>query len=332
MNTAIINTVDIKDVADFISADIINTSSMIAVKIIDISSFEVVYVNQAMRSIMADKNARNCWESLYAQEAPCPWCKVNELSRRLGHSKDELNDSGSIVYEHFNEVANKWYQIQDKIIITEQGQKLLVSFGLDISMQKEVQSQLISSHVQLSRKTQALNEAKEALKIQASHDYLTNIYNRRYFQLVSKDLIHAAKREDSDLSIIMIDVDRFKLVNDTYGHSVGDQTLKHIVSILCATVRESDIVARIGGEEFAILLLGTDLEGAAELAEKLRKAVNENPVTIDDETDIPVTISLGVASVDVQADTKIDNSLNTSDQALYKAKQSGRNKVVVYSG
>ena len=332
MDTTTIDTVDIKDVADFISADIINTSSLIAVKIIDISSFEVVYVNQAMRSIMADKNAKNCWEAMYAQETPCPWCKVTELSRRLLHPEDEKNNPDTIMYEHFNEVANKWYQIQEKILVTEQGQKLLVSIGLDINMQKEVQSQLISSHVQLSRKTQALNEAQEALKIQASHDYLTNVHNRRYFQLIAKDMIRAAKREDSDLSVIMIDVDRFKQVNDTYGHSVGDQTLKHIVSILCETVRESDIVARIGGEEFAILPLSTDLEGAAELAEKLREAVSTHPVRIDDKTDIPVTISLGVASVDVHTDINIDNSLNTSDQALYKAKQSGRNKVAVYSG
>ncbi len=311
----------------FISIDILNSSSLFSVKIVDLDTFEVTYANQSMKAIMADEKAKNCWEAVYAQSSPCMWCKVHELLNQ----KKNGNDNDSVTYEHFNEVANKWYQIQEKILTIENNKKLLITFALDISMQKETQSQLINSHVQLSFQTKALKEAKEKLKEQASHDYLTNLYNRRYFQHLSQDLISIAKREAIELSIIMLDIDCFKMVNDTYGHSTGDQVLKHLAAILNKHTRESDIVARIGGEEFAILLLHADENRAAEIAEKLRASVETQPVKINENTEIPFTISLGVASVDVENDLNIDACLNKSDAALYDAKNSGRNKMIVYS-
>ncbi len=306
---------------DFITIDILNNSSLFAVYIIDLETFEVVFANQSMKSIMADEKAKNCWESIYAQSAPCHWCKVHELSA--------ANSNESIIYEHFNEVANKWYQIQEKILITEKGERILVSFALDISMQKEAQSQLINAHVQLSHQTKALKAAEEELKQQANHDYLTDLYNRRYFQQISQDLINIAKREAIKLSIIMLDIDKFKMVNDTYGHSAGDQVLKHLALVLTEHTRKSDIVARIGGEEFAILLLNSDKNSAAVIAEKLRETVDGQSVPIDGETHISFTVSLGVASVDVENESNIDTALNRSDTALYRAKNSGRNKVMV---
>jgi len=306
---------------DFITIDILNNSSLFAVYIIDLETFEVIFTNQSMKSIMADEKAKNCWESIYAQSAPCHWCKVHELSAAKSNE--------SIIYEHFNEVANKWYQIQEKILITEKGERILVSFALDISMQKEAQSQLINAHVQLSHQTKALKAAEEELKKQANHDYLTDLYNRRYFQQISQDLLNIAKREAIKLSIIMLDIDKFKMVNDTYGHSAGDQVLKHLALVLTEHTRKSDIVARIGGEEFAVLLLNSDKNSAAVIAEKLRETVDGQSVPIDGETHISFTVSLGVASVDVENESNIDTALNRSDTALYRAKNSGRNKVMV---
>jgi diguanylate cyclase (GGDEF)-like protein len=310
-----------------VNIDILSDSSLFSVKIVDLETFEVIYANQSMKAIMADENATNCWESVYAQSSPCKWCKVHEFPTH----KTSALDADSITYEHFNEVANKWYQLHEKIIRTEKGRKLLISFALDISMQKEAQSKLINAHVQLSHQTKALKEAQKALKEQASHDYLTNLYNRRYFQHISQDLINIAKREAVGLSIIMLDIDKFKIVNDTYGHRSGDLVLKHIASILTEHTRDSDIVARIGGEEFAILLLHTAKKGAAVIAEKLRESVENHPATIDNKTNISVTISLGVALVEVEHDINIDLALNNADTALYEAKRSGRNKVIMHS-
>ena len=310
----------------FISIDILNSSSLFSVKIVDLETFEVIYANQSMKSIMADEKATNCWESVYAQNSPCMWCKIHELSAK---PNDGGGDNNSITYEHFNEIANKWYQIQEKILTIEKNRKVLISFSLDISMQKEAQSQLINAHVQLSHQTKALKAAEEELKQQANHDYLTDLYNRRYFQQISQDLINIAKREAIKLSVIMLDIDKFKMVNDTYGHSAGDQVLKHLALVLTEHTRKSDIVARIGGEEFAILLLNSDKNSAAVIAEKLRETVDGQSVPIDGETHISFTVSLGVASVDVENESNIDTALNRSDTALYRAKNSGRNKVMV---
>ncbi len=129
----------------------------------------------------------------------------------------------------------------------------------------------------------------------------------------------------------MLDIDRFKMVNDTYGHRAGDLVLKHLASTLTEHTRNSDIIARLGGEEFAILLLNSDEKSGAVIAEKLRITIESQPVAIDNETDIFFTVSLGVSSVDVENDVNIDTALNGSDTALYKAKASGRNKVIVHS-
>lgn len=319
------STIKIKNrtLTDFITIDILSNSSLFAVYIVDLETFEVIFTNQSMEFIMADKNTTNCWESIYAQNAPCQWCKVHELSAKKSNE--------SIVSEHFNEVANKWYQIQEKILVTEKNKRILVSFALDISMQKEAQSQLINAHVQLSHQTKALKAAKEELRNQANHDYLTGLYNRRYFQQISRDLIKLAKRETSNLSIIMLDIDKFKMVNDTYGHGAGDQVLKHLAKTLTEHIRNSDILARIGGEEFAVLLLNANQEGAAVIAEKLREAVASQTVSINNGTSISFTISLGVSSVDIENDDNIDTALNCSDTALYKAKTSGRNQVIIHS-
>lgn len=318
------NTIKTKNqnLTDFITIDILNNSSLFAIYIVDLETFEVIFTNHQMKSIMADEKAQNCWESIYAQTAPCPWCKVHALSGKK---------SSESISEHFNEVANKWYQIQEKILVTEKNERMLVSFALDISMQKEAQSQLINAHVQLSHQTKALKAAEEELKKQANNDYLTGLFNRRYFQQISLNLINIAKRQAGNLCVIMLDIDKFKMVNDTYGHSAGDEVLKHLSSTLTKYTRESDIVARLGGEEFAVLLLNSDIKNTAATAEKLRKTVESHPVTIENGTDVSITISLGVSSVDVENDESIDTALNRSDTALYEAKNSGRNKVIVHS-
>ncbi|MFK5892397.1 MAG: GGDEF domain-containing protein [Pseudomonadota bacterium] len=331
------NNLENTEITDFITIDTFNDTSLFALSIIDLSTFELVYANQAMKNIMVDINAKNCWEAKYGQKTPCMWCKAHDL---LSNSKlNKVNngnaqtqpctDDNYVSYENFNETANRWYQIQENIIILENSQKVLISIAIDISMQKEVQSQLINSHVQLTQKTRALEEAKEKLKIQANKDPLTNLYNRRYFQEFSYELINIAKRERIEISVIMLDIDKFKSINDAYGHAVGDEVIKCLASLLLGNTRDSDVVARFGGEEFAILLPHTDKEGAYQIASKLRDVVENQIVRIDDDINIQFTISLGVDSVDIEKDNKVDKALNNADKALYIAKESGRNRVVV---
>ena len=173
-----------------------------------------------------------------------------------------------------------------------------------------------------------LEEAKQQLKEQANRDYLTGLYNRRYFNEVAQDLIYIAKRKKEVFAVIMLDIDKFKNINDTYGHSVGDDVIRILSQTIMQTVRESDIVSRYGGEEFALLLPFTDKEGALKIAEKIRQNVEDKKIVSDDGQIIHFTVSLGVDFIQ-STDENIDASLDRADSALYIAKESGRNRVVV---
>jgi len=173
-----------------------------------------------------------------------------------------------------------------------------------------------------------LEEAQQQLKEQANRDYLTGLYNRRYFNEISQNIIDVSKRENKSCSIIMLDIDKFKNINDTYGHSVGDDVIKTLSNILLKSVRKSDIVSRFGGEEFALLLPFTDKNDAYKIAEKIRKNVENNKIIIQDGSTIRFTISLGVDSVK-ETDKKPEQSLKRADDALYIAKENGRNQVIL---
>jgi len=173
-----------------------------------------------------------------------------------------------------------------------------------------------------------LEEAKQQLKEQANKDYLTGLYNRRYFNEIAQDLIHISKREKKDFSVIMIDIDKFKNVNDTYGHSIGDEVIKTLAQLLKETTRQSDIVSRFGGEEFALLLPFTSKDNGYKIAKKIRKTVENNTIELEDGQILKFTISLGVDFIK-PSDTNISQALNRADSALYIAKESGRNKVVI---
>jgi diguanylate cyclase (GGDEF)-like protein len=127
-----------------------------------------------------------------------------------------------------------------------------------------------------------------------------------------------------------MDIDLFKQVNDNYGHKVGDQVLKKLAAICSEALREIDIIGRVGGEEFAILLPETDKTNALDAAERLRAAIADNLIPIENGLPIRMTVSIGVASL-TSNDDNLDVLLSQSDEALYEAKKSGRNKVCCYT-
>jgi diguanylate cyclase (GGDEF)-like protein len=157
------------------------------------------------------------------------------------------------------------------------------------------------------------------------HDPLTTIANRRYFYERAAQELLRAHRYQTPLSIISIDIDHFKLINDKYGHAVGDKILKFICANIQCSLRSTELFARIGGEEFAILVPDIKLPGALLLAERIRHIVAEHKLLIRDE-EIGCTISLGVSALRQGKDT-IDDCMNRADQALYKSKNNGRNQV-----
>jgi diguanylate cyclase (GGDEF)-like protein len=172
----------------------------------------------------------------------------------------------------------------------------------------------------------ALHALNAQLGEQAATDPLTGCANRRHFlQRLAQEMARAARHTRS-LGVIALDLDHFKAINDTYGHAAGDEALRHFAMLGHRLLRTQDTLARIGGEEFAILLPDTKEAGAANLAERLRAEVERAPVAYGPHT-IPMTVSAGVVEWRRTADTP-DELIQRADAALYAAKRGGRNRVV----
>ncbi|BCN92326.1 hypothetical protein THMIRHAM_01110 [Thiomicrorhabdus immobilis] len=177
----------------------------------------------------------------------------------------------------------------------------------------------------------ALNNALIHSKFQrlAAYDGLTNVYNRRFGMARLKEDFGRATREQSALSVIMVDIDHFKKINDNYGHLVGDKAIILIASILKKTLRDGDIVVRYGGEEFLMILQGASTKDALDVSERIRHQVQDTIFTEGDQR-IDITVSVGVCGFpEVQVPDEV-MLIDKADQALYQAKQTGRNKVIAY--
>ncbi|MCP4139770.1 MAG: diguanylate cyclase [Chloroflexi bacterium] len=184
----------------------------------------------------------------------------------------------------------------------------------------------------ITDRKQAEFERLRALKFQeiAITDPLTKIYNRRHFYETAEKELERAKRTGAPVSLLILDIDHFKTVNDTYGHLAGDQVLVDLVGLCKEKIRNIDTFARFGGEEFILLMPDTDRNSAYETAMRLRKVVSEKPIAISDEVNLPITISLGVASWQAGETTDINTLLNQADHALYQSKENGRNQVTLW--
>lgn len=163
----------------------------------------------------------------------------------------------------------------------------------------------------------------------AMHDELTGLLNRRSFMNIADREYGRVKRQaDYCVGMLMLDLDRFKSVNDTYGHAAGDEVLKRFSHVVTEQLRENDVFARLGGEEFAVLLPHTERDGVEKAAEKLRAAVESLNIDLDETLTIKVTTSIGATMMHPD-DDRPDGGLARADSALYNAKNSGRNRVCV---
>jgi len=168
----------------------------------------------------------------------------------------------------------------------------------------------------------------ERLQQLSIFDSLTGVYNRRYFMERLSEEFSRAQRFNLDLSFLMIDIDNFKKINDTYGHLVGDAVLREIARLIWENLREIDFVARYGGEEFSVVLLDTDKTAAIMVAERICSRISRERLKAFDET-LAVTVSLGVAGF--PANTRyLDVLIETADKALYKAKAAGKNRACYF--
>ena len=176
----------------------------------------------------------------------------------------------------------------------------------------------------------ASEQLAKDLELQATIDHLTQTFNRRALEGLAKKEIAQAKREDSNLVVIIMDIDDFKAVNDEYGHVAGDQVLTEFSQRLKDNLREYDSIARYGGEEFLLLLPNTEADIAMVVAEKLRKAIAAPVFLIGENVHVAITASFGIA-FNKGANIEWRQLLLQSDQALYLAKYQGKNQVQLFS-
>lgn len=169
-----------------------------------------------------------------------------------------------------------------------------------------------------------------SVKKEAIYDTLTSLFNRRYFEEKLTADAQKAFHSGSNLSVIMVDIDHFKKVNDTFGHAGGDKVLREIASLLKNSVRkQDDTVARYGGEEFVLVLPGAPLEATSTIAERIRQTIANTPIDIG-QSQIHLTISLGISNFPIHRAKSKDELVKMADLALYEAKRGGRNRVCIF--
>lgn len=193
------------------------------------------------------------------------------------------------------------------------------------TFQQILQSEVRKQTQELRLETEKLRQTEGELRFRAQTDPLTGLYNRSHFMFLAQQSLSSCKRNKHDMACLFIDLDHFKEINDTHGHACGDMVLTRVAEEIAQCVRESDILGRLGGEEFAIVLPETDMNGAELLAERIREAVSAGQYS-DGLHAIHVTTSIGVAMRD---DTihSLDELLRKADRQLLEAKRLGRDRV-----
>jgi len=172
-------------------------------------------------------------------------------------------------------------------------------------------------------------ELQRQYRSKAETDALTGLHNRAWFEEVFPKQLELCERTGQHCSLLMVDIDHFKKVNDAYGHTCGDEALRHLGNLLRRNLRSTDLCARYGGEEMIVLMPGTEILHSQLTAERLRESVADTPLRLQDGRELVIHISGGIAQW--QPGTALNDLIRSADQALYKAKEGGRNMVVMHA-
>jgi diguanylate cyclase (GGDEF)-like protein/PAS domain S-box-containing protein len=202
-------------------------------------------------------------------------------------------------------------------------------FGItrDAIERKCAEQALLQANRQLKEQLAQIHELNQQMREQAIRDELTGVHNRRHFVEVAERELERARRTGAALSLVMMDIDHFKDVNDLYGHPIGDVALKSVGAMLSATTRLGDLAFRLGGEEFAVLLAGMEHDRAMERAETWRSTLAATAISVEGATSLKLTASFGVATAPAQSSTLVE-LMKIADARMYRAKSLGRNRVV----
>jgi diguanylate cyclase (GGDEF)-like protein len=251
---------------------------------------------------------------------------INETS--LG---DYLIDTKKIIFNHYSlfQYADKYYikskLVNDKFYITYELTLMEIN-GLIVTKIYN-QTLIVSLFTMIFWLLLHLFNSLAYNKKLAQYDSLSRLYNRRTLEHLSRHEIELNLKEQTSLSLLMIDIDNFKKLNDKYGHHIGDIGIKHVATIMSQSVRKIDLVGRYGGEEFVVVLPRTNIEQAVIIAEKIRKSIAQS--TFSDKHSVTVSIGLTECIASTK-NTTFNDLCQQADLALYKAKEDGRNRSVCY--
>lgn len=288
-------------------------------------------INQTIRAVYLSDLLTNI---LFSDIPEIYHARFRDEAKKLLHLSDA--DIESILSEFHLQVEQAGVYFDLKVKSTKTIQEILQEANIRLSLMNldydQMNKQLVQAKIALENLTRELEEKNRVLDNLANLDGLTGTYNHRYFQNTLDQEISRATRHDSVLSLILVDIDRFKQFNDTYGHQTGDFVLKEFAATLKKHLRNYDTLARYGGEEFAVILPETTAEDAMVVAEKLRQAVAGNAFT-DAQDNYKVTASFGIATCNpgIVDDFTKSAFINNADAALYEAKDKGRNLVSAYA-
>lgn len=232
--------------------------------------------------------------------------------------------TNNIDYNSYNYAAKSWMAAFYNF--SSMGVVIVLLTGLANQQLRHNLKNISDKKNQLHKEILQRKIAEEKYKRLAITDPLTNLYNRRHFFDKASEETIRSERYNRPLSIIMIDADHFKDINDKYGHQAGDHVLTVIAERLVNNLRPSDVPARFGGEEFCLLMPETDIEHALQVAERLRKSISDTPIEYNNNQ-ITLTCSFGVTEKN-EDDTDISNLISRADNALYNAKSDGRNTII----
>lgn len=280
----------------------------------DIHTYELLYLNDYGISVWGSAKDKKCYQILQSgQHAPCQFCTNHKLLDAEG------NPAGVYVWEFQNTQNGRWYQCRDQAIRWTDGRLVRIEIATDITDRKHIEHELMLAKAQAEK--------------QADTDELTQLNNRRAFFNLGRQVVHQMYRTRQTLSIIMFDLDHFKRINDQWGHATGDAALIHVSQLAQKTVRASDILARLGGEEFGVLLPNATPEQAKLQAERMRSEFEQQAFQFNGQM-IQCTASFGISSInlatahhELEPQDLLETLLNSADQAMMRAKQAGRNRV-----
>ncbi|OCC16396.1 diguanylate cyclase/phosphodiesterase (GGDEF & EAL domains) with PAS/PAC sensor(s) [Dissulfuribacter thermophilus] len=284
-----------------------------------------------MKVLLSVKNKKNLellvnWISTKYQVA------VMEKPEDIGKEFDLLIVDGQVFEEH-RELIKSRKEAEGPVflpvlLVTNREKVRYITNQLWVTLDEIILTPI--EKVELAARIEILLRARRLsleTQLMALTDPLTGIHNRRHFFVVAEREMQKLRRKSRSAACLLIDIDHFKAVNDVHGHLIGDQVLIAVAQRIKSCVRDFDLLARFGGEEFVLFLVETDLPGAIKVAERVRKEVAKSPIRVKSGEEIPITVSIGVSAYDGD-DLDVEGLVEQADIALYHAKRTGRNRVM----